>query len=272
MSAKIGGATTVKSGGRRPVRALRHLRANLPPILLILAILVAWEWAVAAFDVPKGILPAPSAIAFVLVDKWARFADNLGVTLIEILWGFVLGLAFGVGSAILIFYSRLFERTVYPIIVISQVVPIFAIAPLLIIWFGFGMTPKIIITAIVVFFPITVNMVVGLRSTDRGVINLMRSYRASEWQIFRYVRLPTALPLLFAGIQTGITYSVIGAVIAEWVGSDKGIGNLMITANSISRTDIVFASILLVGAVGILLFVGSQVIGRLLTPWQRLEQ
>jgi NitT/TauT family transport system permease protein len=100
----------------------------------------------------------------------------------------------------------------------------------------------------------------------------MRSYKASEWQIFRIVRLPTSLPLLFAGIQTGITYSVIGAVIAEWVGSEKGIGNLMITANSISRTDIVFASILLVGIVGIVLFIGSQLVGSFLTPWRRLEQ
>jgi ABC-type nitrate/sulfonate/bicarbonate transport system permease component len=250
----------------------RGLRKYLPPLLLMAGILILWELAVSAYAVPKAILPSPSAIGSVLVSKSDRFADNLGVTLIEILLGFLLGLVLGVGSAILIFYSGIFERTVYPIIVISQVVPIFAIAPLLIIWFGFGMTPKIIITAIVVFFPITVNMVVGLRSADAGVINLMRSYKATSWQTFRYVRLPTSLPLLFAGIQTGITYSVIGAVIAEWVGSEKGIGNLMITANSISRTDIVFGSIFLVGVVGIVLFVTSALIGRFLTPWQRLEQ
>lgn len=263
------------SGRRRPGiagRVGRGVRTYAPPIVLMAAILIAWELAVSILAVPRAILPAPSAIGAVLIDKWDRFADNLGVTLVEIILGFLLGLAIGMGSAILIFYSRLFERTVYPIIVISQVVPIFAIAPLLIIWFGFGMTPKIIITAIVVFFPITVNMVVGLRSADAGVINLMRSYKATEWQTFRYVRLPTSLPLLFAGIQTGITYSVIGAVIAEWVGSEKGIGNLMITANSISRTDIVFGSIFLVGVVGIVLFVASQFIGRVLTPWRRLEQ
>lgn len=262
-------------GGTRPslaARIGRGLRKYLPPLLLMAGILIVWELAVSAYAVPKAILPSPSAIGSVLISKSDRFADNLGVTLIEILLGFLLGLVLGVGSAILIFYSGIFERTVYPIIVISQVVPIFAIAPLLIIWFGFGMTPKIIITAIVVFFPITVNMVVGLRSADPGVISLMRSYKASSWQTFRYVRLPTSLPLLFAGIQTGITYSVIGAVIAEWVGSEKGIGNLMITANSISRTDIVFGSIFLVGVVGIVLFVTSALIGRFLTPWQRLEQ
>lgn len=269
-------ADTISAPGRKRSGVAGGIRRGvwtyLPPIVLIASILIVWELAVSAFAIPKAILPAPSAIGAVLIDKQDRFADNLGVTLIEIILGFLMGLVIGMGSAILIFYSRLFERTVYPIIIISQVVPIFAIAPLLIIWFGFGMTPKIIITAIVVFFPITVNMVVGLRSADAGVINLMRSYKATAWQTFRYVRLPTSLPLLFAGIQTGITYSVIGAVIAEWVGSEKGIGNLMITANSISRTDIVFGSIFLVGVVGIVLFVTSQLVGRFLTPWQRLEQ
>ena len=268
-------ANVIRRDNGEPSRgsAWRHRLVDYsPPVLIIAAILVAWQVAVVALAIPKAILPAPSQIGQVLVDRWSSFADNLSVTMVEIVSGFLLGLLVGISSAVAIYYSRLFERAIYPLIVISQVIPIFAIAPLLIIWFGFGMTPKIILTALGVFFPITVNMVTGLRSADSGVINLMRSFKASEWQIFRTIRLPSALPLLFAGIQTGITYSVIAAIIAEWVGSEKGIGNMMITANSISRTDIVFAAIFLVGIVGIVLFVGANLVGRFLMPWRRFEQ
>jgi putative hydroxymethylpyrimidine transport system permease protein len=151
----------------------------------------------------------------------------------------------------------------------SQAVPIFAFAPLLIIWLGFGIEPKVVIVALGVFFPVTVNMTVGLREVDPGIIALMRTFPAGEGQTLRYVRLPNSLPYLVPAAQVGMTYAVIGAVISEWIGAESGIGRVMIAANSVARTDQLFAAMAIVTVVALVLvgLVGS--VGRRLTRWQR---
>ncbi len=168
----------------------------------------------------------------------------------------------------MIVYSKTAERTLYPLVIASQVIPIFAIAPLLMIWFGFGIQPKVIICALIVFFPICVNMVEGLRSADKGIVEVMRSYGASERRIFRSVRLPAAVPFLLIGTQVGITFGVIGAVIAEWVGADAGLGYRMVITNSQSETWLVFAAIITLAVVGVALFALVRVVGDLVFPWQ----
>ena len=214
------------------------------------------------------ILPAPSAIGQTLWDEKSLLVSDLWVTLKEIVYGFVAGFLIGVVCGVLIVYSKTAERTLYPLVIASQVIPIFAIAPLLIIWFGFGIQPKVIICALIVFFPICVNMVEGLRSAEKGIVEVMRSYGASEPRIFRSVRLPAAVPFLLIGTQVGITFAVIGAVIAEWVGADAGLGYRMVVANSQSETSLVFAAIITLAVVGVALFALVRVVGDLVFPWQ----
>jgi len=252
------------------VTKLKHyLIEYYPPVVFLAVILIVWQISCYAMHVSMVILPTPTRIAHSLVSDWSLIWSNLIVTMLEILIGFLVSLVVGMVLGILIVYSKALERLLYPLVIVSQVIPIFAVAPLMIIWFGFGLTPKIIIAAMVTFFPICVNQVEGLRSVDPGIINLMRSYNATEFQIFRIVRFPSSLPYLFAGIQVGITFSVMGAIIGEWVGSEKGVGAFMITANSMSRTDRVFAGIFVLAVLGIALFLLAKIIGKFLMPWQK---
>lgn len=240
----------------------------LPALLIVVALLAFWQVYVRAEHVNQVILPAPSDIADTLWSQRSTLLSNLWVTFQEIALGFVLGTLAGVLLGVLIAYSVILERALYPLVIASQVIPVFAIAPLLIIWFGFGITPKVLIAAVIVFFPICVNQVEGLRSADAGAIDLLRSYGVREWGVFRMIRLPASVPYLLAGMQIGVTFSVIGAVIAEWVGAQQGLGALMLSANSASDTSLVFAAIVTVAIVGVGLFVAVRAIGDLIWPWQ----
>jgi NitT/TauT family transport system permease protein len=242
--------------------------AILPVLALLALALGGWEAYVRIENVNGVILPAPSAIGRTLWEEKSMLVSDLWVTLKEIVYGFVAGFVIGVVCGVLIVYSKIAERTLYPLVIASQVIPVFAIAPLLIIWFGFGIQPKVIICALIVFFPICVNMVEGLRSAEKGIVELMRSYGASEARIFRSVRLPAAVPFLLIGTQVGITFAVIGAVIAEWVGADAGLGYRMVVANSQSETSLVFAAIITLAVVGVALFGLVRVVGDVVFPWQ----
>jgi putative hydroxymethylpyrimidine transport system permease protein len=249
----------------------RVARQRLPAIAVVAVLIVLWEILVRANDIPLGIVPAPSMVAASLVDDRALFAANIATTLIEIGLGFVVGLALGIGLAIGIHYSKLLAHTVEPLVLASQAVPIFAFAPLLIIWLGFGIEPKVVVVALGVFFPVTVNMTVGLRDVDPGIVALMRTFPASERQVLRHVRLPNSLPYLVPAAQLGMTYAVIGAVISEWIGAQSGIGRVMISANSVARTDQLFAAMAIVTVVALVLVGLVGVVGRRLTRWQRLD-
>lgn len=249
-------------------RGINVGKAVLPATILILLLLAFWQIYVRAANVNAVILPAPTDIASTLWDERSTLLSDLWVTFKEIALGFVVGAVAGMACGILIAYSKVLERTLYPIVIASQVIPVFAIAPLLIIWFGFGITPKVLIAALIVFFPICVNQVEGLRSAEQGAVDLLRSYGASEWRVFRVIRLPASIPYLLAGMQIGVTFSVIGAVIAEWVGAQEGLGALMLSANSQSDTALVFAAILTVAIVGVTLFGLVRVVGDVVWPWQ----
>ena len=254
---------------RRGSAAVRELGEMLPAAAIVLAAIVLWQVAVAVFDVKDVILPPPTQIAKTLWEQRSLLASDTLFTLRNVLVGFAVGWIGGVALAAAIVASRVLERALYPLAVGSQTIPVFAIAPLLVIWFGFGMTPKVIITALIVFFPVTVNTVEGLRSADNEMIALMRSLSASRWQIFRIVQIPAALPYVIAGTQVGVAYSVIGAVIGEWVGSTNGIGARMLSANSLLQTDLVFAAIVVLTVMALVLFVLVTLLGRWLTPWRR---
>ena len=248
---------------------VRSIASWFIPVLLLGLAVAAWELWVVIDDTPAWFLPAPSAIVDEAIASRALLLDHTWTTLQEVLLGYVIALAVGIVTALIIAVSPVAERTVYPIIVASQAIPIIALAPILLIWFGFGMTPKIIVVVLLCYFPIAVNMADGLRSADRDALNLLRSMGASRWQMMRFVRIPSSLPYLISGARIAAAVSVIGAIVGEWVGASSGLGYLMTRAASQFLTARLFAAVAISAIVGIGLFVIVALIGRALTPWAR---
>lgn len=239
------------------------------PVLLLAGLLLGWEVAVRVNDTPRWMLPPPSAILESFRADWRLLLEHTRVTLVEVMLGFGLALAAGVACGVAIDSSTILRRAIYPLIIASQTVPMVALAPLMLIWFGYGLFPKILITALIGFFPIAVNTVDGLRSGDREMLALLRSMGASGGQRFRIVRVPAALPLIFSGARIAITFCVIGAVFAELVGASQGLGYLMERSAAQFQTARVFACIVILALMGIGLFSLIALIERLALPWRR---
>jgi ABC-type nitrate/sulfonate/bicarbonate transport system permease component len=234
----------------------------------LLGLLAVWELAVRLAGVPTFILPSPSQIASRFVLDFSLLAEHFLVTLGEIVLGFVLALVSAFAFALAIFYSKTLERVFYPVIIFLQNMPLFAIAPLLKLWLGFTIWPKVTVAALIAFFPIVVNTVDGLRATDPDLIDLLKIFGASRRQILHKVQLPSALPFIFSGARVGITLSVVGAVIGEWVGAQAGLGYVMLRANATLKTDLVFAAIFALAGLGVLLFGLLTLLERWATPWR----
>lgn len=234
----------------------RTLRAR-PELMLIpgvfIAVVVVWEAIIRFFEIPIYIMPAPSNIALSLVNT--SYWDNALYTLGEAMLGFLLAAVSGIVLGGLIAQFPLAEKTLYPYLIAIQTTPKVAVAPLFIMWFGFGMTSKVIIAATIAFFPILVNVISGLRSTDPARLELMRSLRATRWQIFTMVRLPGALPMIFAGLNIAIIFSILGAIVGEFLGSRKGLGNAIMQMNVNLDTAGVFATLFVLSAIGVCLHV-----------------
>ena len=257
---------------RAPLARASALAARwLPPGTLVIALFGLWEALVRAFRVPGWLLPPPSAIAEELLSSRALLARHAVVTLEEVLAGFVVALVAGVGLAIAIAYSRLVERSVYPFVIASQTIPIIAIAPLLLVWIGYDIRPKIVVVALISFFPIVVNMVDGLRSVDLDMVQMLRTLGASRWQVFRLLQLPSSLPYLFSGAKIAVAVAVIGAVIGEWVGASSGLGYLMVQAAPRFQTSLVFAAIAVLSVMGVALFGVVSVLERRVLHWRRSD-
>src|SRR5262249_4691647 len=238
------------------------------PVLLLLLGLVVWEAWVRIDDTPRWFLPAPSAIARALARDRRLLAENAWVTLREVLVGFAIAAIAGVAVAVAIDSSRIVSRAVYPIVIASQAVPIVALAPLLLIWFGHGLLPKVIVTALIAFFPIAVNTVDGLRSADRETLDLLRTLGAGRWARFRLVKWPGALPFLFSGARVGVAVAVIGAVFGELVGAEAGLGHLMTLSSANLRTDRVFSFVVLLSLMALRMFSPLAASRRGGPPWR----
>ena len=245
----------------------RAIKRYAGTVLTLTIVLSLWEALVRLLHIPPYILPPPSRIIATFGTHLGLLLGHAGVTLVEVILGMLFGVIGGFFLAVLIFYSRTLERALYPLIIGSQMIPVFAIAPLLIIWFGYGLWPKVTVAGLIVFFPIVVNTVDGLRSVNAETIDVLRSLDASRMQIFRHVRLPACLPSLFSGLKVGVTLSVVGATIGEWVGARSGLGYLMIQSNALLRTDLVFAAILMLSLLGLLLFAITSIMERRLLRW-----
>lgn len=244
----------------------------LPAVLLAVLALAAWELAVRIFAIPEFLLPGPSAIAAVFWESRGLLLEHAIPTAGEALAGFLGAVVTGLLSGVLISRSPLAERALYPWLVASQTLPVIAIAPILVTWFGYGPLPKVLVVVLFCFFPITVATVDGLRATDPDLIRLMRSFGAGRRKTFFMVEAPGALPFLFGGLRLAVTYSVIGAVIGEWVGSSKGLGFLMIQDKAQFEIPRLFAEIAVLSAMGISLFLLVTLVQRLTAPWTLRER
>jgi NitT/TauT family transport system permease protein len=233
----------------------------------LIGALAVWEAAIRAFRIPSFIIPAPSAI---LAEGWEwryRFLGHTWVTLYETLGGFALSMLVGVPLAVLIVYSPALRSALYPLIVLMQSVPKIAIAPVLLLVLGHGEFPKVIVAFLVAFFPVVVDTATGLAATPPELLDLSRSYRASALKTFVKVRLPMAMPFVFAGAKVAITLSVIGAVVGEFVGSDEGLGYVILSATSYWKTELAFSSMILLSVMAIVLFGAVSLVERLACPW-----
>jgi NitT/TauT family transport system permease protein len=224
-------------------------------LLLIVAFLAVWEGIVRLFSIPLFILPAPSAIFFALWNGMtsALYLEHVWVTLAETLLGFALGSALAFAFGISVALSRRVEYFLYPFIVMFQAMPKVALAPLIIIWFGLGLTSKVVSAGLVAFFPLMVNTIVGLRSADEDRINLMRSLAATRGQIFWMLQLPNAMPYIFAGLEIAMIFALIGAIVAEFVGAQSGLGMLMQSMNFTMDVAGQFSVLLILSVLGLLL-------------------
>jgi NitT/TauT family transport system permease protein len=248
-------------------RVAGFLGAAWRPALVIAIFFGAWWFATAIEMMPRYLVPSPPEVAETMVDESALLLEHSAITLYETVAGYVLAASLGLVTAILIVYSPTFEKSFYPIILFSQVIPKIAIAPILIVWFGFGPEPKVILAVLIAFFPVVISGVAGLRSIDPELLELSSTMGASRWQTFRKLRFPASLPHLFAGLKVAATLAVVGAVVGEFVGADKGLGYVLLLASGNLNAPLLFADLILMSVIGIALFVAVEVAEALLIPW-----
>lgn len=244
-----------------------RLRGMLLPTGVLLATLVVWEVAWRTFDVPRFVVPIPSGI---LGEAWqwrAYLLQHSWVTLYETLAGFALSIAVGTPLAVMLVYSEVLRSALYPLLVVTQAVPKVAIAPVLLLLLGAGEASKVVVAFLVAFFPIVVDTATGLAATPPELLDLSRSYRASAARTFVKVRFPMALPFFFSGLKVAVTLSVIGAVVGEFVGSDKGLGYVIVSATSYWKSNLAFAAMLLLAAMAVALFGLVELAERWICPW-----
>lgn len=272
MSTKAPAPTTdpllEQAGPRRQSNpAAVFLRKYGLAVLFSLSVIVLWELIVRVANVPEYLFPAPSQVILALKTDWVYLGPASWITIREVLIGFLIAVVAGVGLAILLHLFRTLRRAVYPLLIGSQTIPIVVLAPILVILLGYGIGPKLVIVALICFFPIVVNGLDGLRSVDDDFIRMMRTLDASRFAIFKRVEFPAALPLIFSGMRIAATFASIGAVFGEWSGSNGGLGYVMLQATPNLQTARIFAAILILTAISLALFGVVSVCERLAVPW-----
>lgn len=263
-----GDGTIPAHGDRRrraPLRAALRLAAEV--ILAVAVVAAIWQAAILLLAPPPFMLPAPLRVLSVLVDRAGFLFGQAAITLTEIVLGLCLGTIFGVASGLAVGGSPRVGRVLMPLLVVSQTLPVFAIAPLLVLWFGFGLASKVVMATIIIYFPITSAFADGLRRTDAGLLDLATLYRAGPWQTLRLVRLPSALPGLVSGLRVAAVFAPIGAVVGEWVGASRGLGFVMLQANARMQTDMLFAALIVLAVTTLILRLAVDAATRRLVFW-----
>jgi ABC-type nitrate/sulfonate/bicarbonate transport system permease component len=243
------------------------MRDRLPTVALVAGLLLAWEAYVRLAGVEPVVLPSPTRIVGALWEYRDDAARHALPTLVETVVGFALAVVLGIVAAVLMDRTPVVRRAVEPLLVTSQTIPIVALAPLFLLWFGFGLLPKVLIVVLVTFFPIVVSLLDGFRTASLDATDLLRSYGATDWQAFRKLRWPNALPALFTGLRISVVYAVIGAVFGEYVGAREGLGIWMQLSQNSFRTDLVFAAIVVTSAISLVLYWVVGLLRRVVIPW-----
>lgn len=244
----------------------------LAPLIAVVVLLVVWEAVVDLGIVENYLLPTPIQVVEALIDDIELLASHAATTIVEAMIGLLIGVVLGFIFAVLMDSFEVFYLAFEPLMTISQTIPTVAIAPLLVLWFGYDMAPKIVLVVISTFFPLTVSLVSGFKSVDPDVIDLMRTMNASNWQIFWYAKLPAAAEQFFSGLKISATYAIVGAVIAEWLGGSSGLGVYMTRVRKSFAYDRMFASIIIISALSLVLMKLVELLQRACMPWTRAER
>jgi len=244
-------------------------RRLLLPLAVIAVLIVLWDLVVRIFAIPPFVIPTPVSVGQALIKERARLLDNAIPTIVESLGGFLLGNLVAIAGAIAFVHSRTLERALYPVAVAVRTLPIVAIAPILVLMLGNGYAPKIAIAALITFFPTLVNMVEGLEAADPQAMELMHVLSASRAETFRYVRWPSSLPYLFSAMRIASTSSVLGALVAEWIGTNKGLGYLIVLTTYDFRTALLYAAMAVTSAVALAFFFLVSILEWSIVRWER---
>ncbi|WP_391558351.1 ABC transporter permease [Robertmurraya sp.] len=247
---------------------IKKLQKGWRPIFVLLLLFIGWEFTARMTQVPSWLLPTPSQIFNELINGWSSVSVHLISTIQLILLGFVSGVTVGLLTAFILHNIPFLKESLYPLLILSQNIPIIVLAPLLVIWFGFGLLPKLIVITLVCFFPITISAMDGFRQVAPELFHYMQMAGATKRQLFWKLEFPFALPSIFSGLKISATYSVMGAVISEWLGSENGIGVYMTLSSSSFRTDRVFVAIFLIMALSLLFFIMINWLERFIIRWK----
>lgn len=253
-------------------RRLPNITNKFWAVSAVFLLLVIWQLLSQMGVVEAFLLPTPTDVIKALVTDFPVLMEHAVVTLTEAFWGLLLGIILGFVMAVLMDHFRIVYQAFYPLLVISQTIPTVAIAPLLVLWFGYEMTPKIILIVITTFFPVAVGLLSGFRSVDQDSVLLLRAMSGTTWQVFRYIKLPAALGQFFAGLKISASYAVVGAVISEWLGGFSGLGVYMTRVKKAFSFDKMFAVILLISLLSLLLLKGVDLIQKKCMPWEYIQK
>lgn len=242
------------------------------PFAALLILLVVWQLICSFCNIPKYMLPSPADVAAAFRNDWQLMMSHARVTLAETFIGLFFGILIGFLTAVIMDRFFILRKMLYPLIIVSQTIPTVAIAPLLVIWMGYQMLPKIVLIILVVFFPITISLLEGFSSVDPDTVNLMRSMGAGRLQIFRYVKLPNSIGQFFSGLKISVSYAVVSAVVSEWIGGTEGLGCYMTRVRKSFSSDKMFAVILLVSAISLILIGLVSVLRRICMPWEKVNR
>lgn len=243
------------------------MRSWIYPVATVVILVVLWDVVVDAFDIPQYLIPTPITVAKHLVANWNFLLTHTLVTTYETVGGFVLSIVIGVALAMAIVSSRAVDQAIMPLLILSQTFPKIAVAPLLIIWFGLGIQTKVFVSFLVAFFPVVIATVAGMRAVETETMELIRSMRATPMQMFWKIRLPAALPHFFSGLKVAVAFAVVGAVVGEWVGSDRGLGYLLLWSNANLDTPMMFSVLVMLMIIGMILYYAVVWLERLTIPW-----